>query len=125
MKKAFTLVELLAVIIILGIIATITFPIVTSSIRNSKNKAYDIQVRELEESARKWAVANSDSLSETTPTTVTISNLISSGYITKTENGNIVNPKDDSVMNGCVIITYSSSYNQYLYEYSETCNIPE
>ena len=36
MKKGFTLVELIAVIIIIGIIAMITFPIVNNSIQKSK-----------------------------------------------------------------------------------------
>ena len=39
MKKGFTLVELLAVIIIIGIIALITVPIVLSVIGSSKQKA--------------------------------------------------------------------------------------
>ena len=42
MKKGFTLVELTAVIIILGVLALITYPIIDKSIKNSKQKALEI-----------------------------------------------------------------------------------
>ena len=43
-KKGFTLVELLAVIVILGIIALITVPNVLKTINNSKGKLKTVQV---------------------------------------------------------------------------------
>ena len=45
MKKGFTLVELLAVIVILGVIALITVPIVTRTINSSKTETYEVSVR--------------------------------------------------------------------------------
>ena len=36
-KKGFTLVELLAVLVVLGIVALVCYPIVTKTINNSKN----------------------------------------------------------------------------------------
>ena len=33
----------------------------------------------------------------------------------------LINPIDDTVMDGCVIIKYISEYNQYTYEYKEDC----
>ena len=41
MKKGFTLVELLAVIVIIGLIATITSPIITDVITTSKRKSFE------------------------------------------------------------------------------------
>lgn len=125
MRKGFTLVELLAVIVVLGVIALITFPIVSNSMANAKQKAYDSQVSFITESARKWSIDNTSSLSETKAISVKISTLISAGYITKTKDGVLYNPMDDTkTMSGCVIIQYSSSYNQYVYNYSEECAIP-
>lgn len=125
MRKGFTLVELLAVIVVLGVIALITFPIVSNSMANAKQKAYDSQVSFITESARKWSIDNTSSLSETKAISVKISTLISAGYITKTKDGVLYNPMDDTkTMSGCVIIKYSSSYNQYVYNYSEECAIP-
>lgn len=56
MKKGFTLVELLAVIIILGVIALITFPIVDNSIKNSKQAALEQTIDSILESARNYSV---------------------------------------------------------------------
>jgi len=46
-KKGFSLIELLAVIVIIGIIALITFPIVDDIISNSEKKAFKASVDEL------------------------------------------------------------------------------
>ena len=42
-NPAFTLVELLTVIVLLGIIAAIVFPTVQKAIQNSQDKAYEEQ----------------------------------------------------------------------------------
>ena len=59
-KEGFTLVELLAVIVIIGIIYLIVFPSVTSFIDKSKEKSYNIQV-DLIEKASKKSLQNVDS----------------------------------------------------------------
>ena len=55
-KQGFTLVELLAAIVIMGVIALIVFPSVSSYITKSRNKSYNIQVDLLEKAAKKWVV---------------------------------------------------------------------
>lgn len=121
MKKGFTLIELLAVIVLLGVISLITFPIVSKSILNSRERAYDIQVDVIEEAARSWSIDNSSSLSEIETVSVSLSDLIGEGYITKTDDGVIHNPINDNVMDGCVLIEYSSEYEQYIFTYDEDC----
>lgn len=126
-RKGFTLVEVLAVLIVLGIIATIAYPIVTSSIERSEEKAYEEQVSAIEREAKRWALDHSEELPAVDSTDkigVDVATLINGGYITKTKNGKLYNPKDDKkTMDGCVVIQYSSEYNQYLYNYDEKCNI--
>ena len=60
--KGFTLVELLGIIIILGVVALICFPKVNSMIKQSKQDAYDAQVKNIVDSARSWAVDNNSRL---------------------------------------------------------------
>jgi len=122
MKKGFTLVEVISVIVIIGIISLIAFPITASTIKNSREKAYNAQKDIVVEAAKKWSVKNVESLpSDGKSINVDINTLIQGGFIKNTEDGNLKNPIDNSNMNGCVNITYSSEYNQHIYEYKEVC----
>ena len=56
-RKAFTLVELLAVIVILAIVLIITVPGVLSIINQTKNKAYESQIKIIKEAARNYLAA--------------------------------------------------------------------
>ncbi len=55
-KKGFTLVELIGVIIILGVIALITYPIIDKSIKNSKEQALERIIDNIEEAAYSYSV---------------------------------------------------------------------
>ena len=121
MKKGFTLIELLAVISILALIAVVVFPAINSTIQNSREKAYKDQVKLIEKAAEEWALDpnNMDTL-ETTDgfeTTVSISALVSGGYIAEDE---VLNPKDDTEMQGVVEVTYNGEYNQFEFDYVES-----
>ena len=115
-KKAFTLIELMAVIVVLGIVALIAVPVISGTLKDSKEKIYEEQVRRIEDAAKKWGVDNiyDDNENEYY---VSLSELISEGYL---EGANqIKNPIDNTTMDGCVIISYEQDYNQYTYEYEE------
>lgn len=119
MKKGFTLVELLAVIGIIGIVSLIVFPTITNSIQKSKNNLYQIQIEDIKTVADKWAMDHVDYLDATHLNTIGIplKSLILSEYL---QNNNIVDPRDKSQMNGCVTISYDNSISQYHYDYVET-----
>lgn len=117
-RKGFTLVELLSVIAILGIIALITIPVVSSIVQHSKDKAYDVQVSIIIDGAKKWLEKNYDKVGSET-TYLSINKLISSGII---EQDSIINPRTEEEMSGCVKISFTSLYNQYEYEYVESCS---
>ena len=98
-KKGFTLVELLAVVAILGIVSVIAIGAYNGISNRSKQKAYDSKVSQIETSAAKWARENN--IDRTT--SISVNKLVVEGYLTAdeaTENGLsiIKNPKTNENM---------------------------
>ena len=130
-KKGFTLVEVLAVILILGLLVTIVYPIVVETINSSKEKAYNSEIEIIKKAAKVYALdkesegANSSVLpnlrDDAQPKYVLISVLISEGYIADEElqnnellkDGELIHPKDQNKTCDRVKIFYGS--NQYNY----------
>lgn len=119
-KKGFTLVELLSVIIILGIIGLIVYPVINKSIKTSKINSYERQKDIILSEARKWGVKNTNLLPDIGSNDIyclTISKLKQEGYI---ENRDIIDPRTkDTFLDGNIKISYSSDFNQYEYNYVE------
>jgi prepilin-type N-terminal cleavage/methylation domain len=116
-KKGFTLVELLAILVILSIITLIAYPIIGNVINNSKSKLQKEQYNRIKSAAKNWATSNS--IDETTGACIKISDLKSGGYL---EDANIEDPKLGSSMNGSFKIEWVSAKNQYKYTYYVTTN---
>lgn len=103
MKKesGFTLVEILVVIVILGILAAVIYPIVNTSVNSSKQKLYDAQIENIINAARTYASDNMEIL----PTTdgenlnppLTLNKLIEEGYIKDIENPKTKKPFDKNI----------------------------
>lgn len=114
----FTLTELIAVIVLLGIIALIAVPIINGTIVNSKSKAYNAQVSAIESTAKKWGVENNKLLPiDENKCKVSLMELIAQGFI---EDDEIIDPRNNSKMNGSVEVSYSNSNKTYYYTYKET-----
>ena len=87
-KRGFTLVELLAVIVVLGIVASISIYAITNTIRKTKEKSYQVTINEIENMANDYLLENNGKLffissndgSETEYQCVTIKQLIDAGY---------------------------------------------
>ena len=62
MKKGYTLVEVLGVLIILGLIMSVAVPSINSSLTSSKNKAYEKQIIEIKEAAKSWSLMNTENV---------------------------------------------------------------
>ena len=81
-KKGFTLVELLAVITLLGIIALVAIPTIDSLLEKNKEKIYQTQIKTIEESLKTWADANASILPENNESiTINLSVLKLSGFL--------------------------------------------
>lgn len=121
MKKGFTLVELLAVIIIVGVVSLIVFPKIMNSIKKSKEDLYKVQVNDIELTGKKWATDHLEFLDSNhlNSTGVSLRDLITSGYFLKS---NVQDPRNKKTMNGCIQVSYNETSQQYQYNYIEdTC----
>lgn len=118
MKKGFTLVELLSVIVILGVISLIVFPVITKTMKESKEKLYQTQLYQLKDAGKKWALEHISDLDPeyVNDVYVPISMLKDLSYLDKDV---ITNPQDKSPMNGCVIVHYDTDKKEYNYRYQE------
>ena len=118
LKRGFTLVELLGVIIILGVIALITFPIINKSIKSSKEKALEQVINNIEKAAYEYSVKN-DIGYQNFYNKIELSTLTSAGIL----KDNIINPVTDEPMKGCVLYKWVEEYKQYEFKYDETCPV--
>lgn len=129
MKKGFTLVELLGVIVILGLIAMIAIPTINAALESSRDKAYDEQVRTIVGAAETYMSENSKKLPSMTNGSsccLNVDTLQKAGLL---KIDDIKNPKYKKDSNeplemhenfdGSVVITFT---NKYEYKYMDaTC----
>ena len=120
MKKGFTLIEVLAIIVILGIIASIIGVSVSGTLDSSKKKSYQQQVHNIEKAASMWAVENIQLLPSTGTCTISIEDLYSSGYLPNVPK----NPVTNGEMSGKVEVYYYAEKNQYTYTYVDYSSAP-
>lgn len=115
-EKGFTLVELIAVVAILGLIAIIVYPAIGSVIRNSRESAYNDQVNVIIKAAQNWSVDNATTLPDDGSVyRLPVDTLLDGGYISDDE---VKDPRDSSKnLNGNVEIQYDSSIKQFTYNY--------
>ena len=122
MKKGFTLVELLAVMILLGIISLIAIPSIGKVLERSREKAYEATEKELIKAAKKYAAEHASELPvkewNSNEKCLRINDIIKNGYINEDE---VIDPRTEETMIGFIKITYDASYKQYIYEYTTEC----
>ena len=123
--KGFTLVELLAVIVILSLLLLLAVTTVSSQFKNSKDELYDTQLNNIKLAAEMWGSDNKVKLNSISDcVTLTLGYLKDEGYV----DANIKNTytgelfKDDEVF-----VNITKETNRYKYEVfddsSKLCSI--
>lgn len=118
-KKGFTLIELLGVIVILGIIATITTPLVQGIIVESKEKVYNDQVASFERAAKSYTASKIFQMKKcTSGCNVSLKTLQEGGFL---PTGDIENPVSGESfdLKHVVTITYDGESFTYKYDTSQ------
>ncbi len=114
-KNGFTLVELLAVLVILSFILIATVPAVSGILSRNRQRLYRDQVDTILRVSKDWALKNSDLLpSDGNTYYLTLGELAAEGLI---ESDEIYDPRTEERMRGCVLI--ENSANKYTYSYEE------
>ena len=104
-KKGFTLIEMLGVILIIGVIATIITITIDSSIKNSRVSACQTQEKNIIEAAKTYLTDNP--ALNTNNSQILLSTLISGGYI-----DNLQSPMtNENYSSGTkVVVAYNAGY---------------
>ena len=121
-SKGFTLVELIAVITVLAIVALITVPAVNNAVKKSQERALKAQEDAIIESAKKYALENIEILPkiDSGQKIIYVGDLVEEGYLDNIP----LNPITNKKMSDCITVTYIESKDKYTYTYGE-CNINE
>ncbi len=115
--KGFTLVELLAVIIVLGAISLVVIPSVQRSVNRSGEQAYEVQVSNIEDAAKNWAADHIDSLPDHGKTvTITLEDLMQGNYVEQ----DLENPKTKKPFAKDTKIIIKNINENYTYKFVES-----
>lgn len=126
-KKGLTLVELLAVVVIISLIAAILFPMVNGLLKDSRNKTKTADESSVVEAAKMYIADNPDLVDDNAyvdstssylgTVSVTIGTLIDEGYLDIDEDKYKDNSKVD-----IVIRRSDAASTDYYYEYNVSLN---
>lgn len=113
-NKGFTLVELLAILVILGVVATIITPVIQKSLKANKEKVYDILVDQIKDYTKDYLAKNTDELPDIEGETNSIK------FIDLKKEGllqiNVVNPINDNIISDESVVKVTKKSNSYTYE---------
>lgn len=127
MKKGFTLIEILAVIVLMGILLTFLLPKLFSFSKKTESELFEQKIEKIKIEAREYGNDNIDSL-KIEPKIITVGELVNYGYLDG--NKNIKNPITNKDMSICEIeISYDGKKiyvefikNKMEENYDESCD---
>ena len=123
-KKGFTLIEVISVLIILGLLASIVITQYATTIRDSRKRLNEEQKSRMVEVAKDISLNNKKCLeiAKDNPSLgvkITLDQMYKNGYIANSE---VKDLEENVILNSCVLIKWDTVYSKFDYEYSTDCN---
>ena len=120
-KKGFTLVELLGVLVVLSVILMIAFPLITTYINKSKQKAYDTQMGLIIMGLKDYVIEHKEVLpvNDTDYVTFTLGQLKALGIV----NNSVVNPLDGKEIDDSMEFKIVKDGSKYTYQIVESSRL--
>lgn len=117
MKRGFTLIEIMAVIVILSVVGLIAVVAVDKTIKDNNEKVYQVQISNIEDAARIWGTKHLSYLPDNVDEAISIPLLAlkKDGLIDK----EITNPKNDSLFYNDMYIDITYKNGVYNYDVVE------
>ncbi len=121
-KEGFTLVELLAVIVVLAIIVTIAVPSTIGISKHLKNKMFCSKIDFIENAAKLYGENKRDSVQ--TSETIKVIDLVNNNYLKKDNNSApyIKDPRDKNKNLDDLSLTIYKKYNRFYVNFEENVN---
>lgn len=123
-KKGFTLVELLAVLVLISLLMGLAIPGINRISNNMKKKSYNQKIKLIESAAELWGQDNKTRLQANSECSIDnnklpcykikVSELLSDNYLDSDNNsGKYANPKNDKDMKDCIVFVYKQNKRVY------------
>ena len=81
MKKAFTLIEMLAILLILAILSLILIPTVQEGLKKAKNDTYNAQITVILNAAENYFMNSNYVVNDNEKKVIYLSDIVNSGYL--------------------------------------------
>ena len=114
-KNAFTLIELIAVIVILGILVVLIMPTFTDTLNRTKERLNESQKNEILKAAKNWGMQKLSLESNKSINYVTIETLQNDGFLDDKEVKNLTN-KQNIDKDTIICIRYKNNQYEYTFE---------
>lgn len=118
-NKGLTLVEMVATVIVLGIVCAIPFVVMSKKIEESKRDAYKEQRALYERKAREWVTLNGKKDDESFH--ITLRELVDEKLLDRSKLTNPVDKSNFLDKGACVFVEYIEESKTFTYTFSETC----